>query len=92
MHIPACQTSELALMDFDRALARALLPSPDYDVGRWLYVPNTYSEYRYILGIPSLADSIAQPASAGKPLPPPGRPPVFLPQEPHYPAAQSHVS
>ena len=50
MHIPACQTSELALMDFDRALARALLPSPDYDVGRWLYVPNTYSEYRYILG------------------------------------------
>ena len=50
MHIPACQTNELALMDFDRALARALLPSPDYDVGRWLYVPNAYSEYRYILG------------------------------------------
>ena len=50
MHIPACQTNELALMDFDRALARALLPSPDYDVSRWLYVPNAYSEYRYILG------------------------------------------
>ena len=50
MHIPACQTNELALMDFDRALARDLLPSPDYDVSRWLYVPNTYSEYRYILG------------------------------------------
>ena len=50
MHIPACQTSELALMDFDRALAQALLPSPDYDVSRWLYVPNAYSEYRYILG------------------------------------------
>lgn len=50
MHIPACQTSQLELMDFDRALARALQPSPDYNVGRWLYVPNTYSEYRYILG------------------------------------------
>ena len=50
MHIPACQTNELALMDFDRALAQALLPSPDYDVSRWLYVPNAYSEYRYILG------------------------------------------
>ena len=50
MHIPTCQTNELALMDFDRALSQALLPSPDYDVSRWLYVPNTYSEYRYILG------------------------------------------
>ena len=25
-------------------------PTPDYDVDRWLYVPNFYSEYRYILG------------------------------------------
>ena len=32
------------------ALDAALRPSPDYDVSRWLYVPNTYSEYRYILG------------------------------------------
>ena len=32
------------------ALEAALRPSPDYDVNRWLYVPNTYSEYRYILG------------------------------------------
>lgn len=32
------------------ALEAALRPSPDYDVSRWLYVPNTYSEYRYILG------------------------------------------
>ncbi len=23
-------------------------PSPDYDVSRWLYVPNTYSEYRVL--------------------------------------------
>ncbi|MBQ8263508.1 MAG: DUF1643 domain-containing protein [Oscillospiraceae bacterium] len=26
------------------------MPSPDYDVSKWLYVPNRYSEYRYILG------------------------------------------
>ena len=32
------------------ALEAADRPSPDYDVGRWLYVPNFYSEYRYILG------------------------------------------
>ena len=34
MHIPACQTNELDLMDFDRALAQALQPSPDYDISR----------------------------------------------------------
>ena len=33
-------------------LDAALRPSPDYDVSRWLYVPNTYSEYRYILARP----------------------------------------
>ena len=37
-------------MPFEPALEAALRPSPDYDVSRWLYVPNTYSEYRYILG------------------------------------------
>ena len=50
MHIPSGSTALLELMRFDRALAAALAPSPDYDVGRWLYVPNTYGEYRYILG------------------------------------------
>ena len=44
MHIPACQTSELALMDFDRALAQALLPSPDYDVYTYLtHTPNYFT-------------------------------------------------
>ena len=50
MHIPACETSQLELMDFDAALAAAQQPSPDYDVEKWLYVPNFYSEYRFILG------------------------------------------
>lgn len=50
MHIPACETRAVALIPFADALADASRPSPDYDVDRWLYVPNFYSEYRYILG------------------------------------------
>ena len=50
MHIPRGTTDSLTLERFDPALEAALLPSPEYDVSRWLYVPNTYSEYRYILG------------------------------------------
>ena len=50
MHIPQTTTDALDLERFAPALEAALQPSPDYDVSRWLYVPNTYSEYRYILG------------------------------------------
>ena len=50
MHIPSCETNDLELVEFAPALERANLPSPDYDVDKWLYVPNFYSEYRYILG------------------------------------------
>lgn len=50
MHIPGCLTTEMELLDFDRALEAALRPHPDYDVLKWLYVPNTYQEYRYLLG------------------------------------------
>lgn len=49
-HIPSGDTALLDLMSFDEALARANRPSPDYDYTKWLYVPNVYSEYRYILG------------------------------------------
>ena len=49
-HIPKGTTDTVALELFEPALEAALRPSPDYDVDRWLYVPNTYSEYRYILG------------------------------------------
>ena len=49
-HIPLGTTDTLTLELFDPALEAALQPSPDYDVNCWLYVPNTYSEYRYILG------------------------------------------
>ena len=50
MHIPSCETNELELVRFDAALEEANRPSPDYDITKWLYVPNFYSEYRYILG------------------------------------------
>lgn len=50
MHIPSGTTAALDILPFDQALQTALLPAKDYDVERWLYVPNTYSDYRYILG------------------------------------------
>ena len=50
MHIPQSTTDVITLERFDPALEAALCPSPDYDVEKWLYVPNSYSEYRYILG------------------------------------------
>ena len=49
-HIPKGATAELELLPFAQALERSMQPTPDYDVDRWLYVPNFYSEYRYILG------------------------------------------
>lgn len=50
MHIPSSTTGEIEVLSFDAALQSALRPSPDYDAAKWLYVPNAYSEYRYILG------------------------------------------
>lgn len=50
MHIPSGTTAELTLMTFCEALEASNIENPDYDVRRWLYVPNFYSEYRYILG------------------------------------------
>ena len=50
MHIPSGTTAELTLVTFRQALEAANTPSPDYDIEKWLYAPNFYSEYRYILG------------------------------------------
>ena len=49
-HIPAGETGLLELVRFEDALAAAAVPNDSYDVNKWLYVPNFYSEYRYILG------------------------------------------
>ena len=50
MHIPKSDTAQLELVTFREALEAANTPSPDYDIEKWLYAPNFYSEYRYILG------------------------------------------
>ena len=49
MHIPTADTPEIQVLTFDEALASAA-QSDEYDVTKWLYAPNFYSEYRYILG------------------------------------------
>ena len=50
MHIPKGTTAEVELVTFAQALAAADQPNDRYDVEKWLYAPNFYSEYRYILG------------------------------------------
>lgn len=49
-HIPKGDTCNVNILGFNEALEKALQPSEEYDVSKWLYVPNEYSEYRYILG------------------------------------------
>lgn len=48
MHIPSSTTDKIGILSFEKAL----IPSAaaDYDRSRWIYVPDFYSEYRYILG------------------------------------------
>ncbi len=49
-HIPSGTTAQLELVTFRQALEAANQPSSEYDIAKWLYAPNFYSEYRYILG------------------------------------------
>ena len=49
MHIPGSPTAELELLPFAQALERSGQRG-GYDPARWLYVPDFYTEYRYILG------------------------------------------
>ncbi len=50
MHIPKGTTLDLELVTFRQALEAANTPSEDYDITKWLYAPNFYSDSRYILG------------------------------------------
>ena len=50
MHIPKSTTDLISIEGFYDALEQSEKENGKYDVSRWLYVPNTYSEYRYILG------------------------------------------
>ena len=48
MHIPTCESRQIAHLSFEDALRD---PAPkDYDEAHWLFVPSFYTEYRYILG------------------------------------------
>ena len=49
-HIPTMDIRRLGDIRFETQLQRALQPSGEYDAAKWLFVPNTYTEYRYILG------------------------------------------
>ena len=48
MHIPSSCTQDIDILTFDQALNS--IPDKDYDEKKWIYVPASYSEYRYILG------------------------------------------
>ena len=50
MHIPKGNTAQLELVTFRQALEAANTPNSEYDIHTWIYAPNFYSEYRYILG------------------------------------------
>ena len=50
MHVPKGDTAQLELVTFQQALDVANIPNEDYDINRWLYAPNFYCDYRYILG------------------------------------------
>lgn len=49
MHIPQSQSQALEILDLDQALALSGR-GDDYDTEHWIYVPDFYTEYRYILG------------------------------------------
>ena len=50
MHIPSTTTDKLQILTFQDALKAANTPNDEYDMERWIYAPNFYSDYRYILG------------------------------------------
>ena len=47
MHIPSCDTKDIEILTFDEAMRPT---NEGYDRERWIYVPDSYSEYRYMLG------------------------------------------
>lgn len=50
MHIPTSETQKIEISSFEEALENEKNGSFEYDINKWIYVPNEYSEYRYILG------------------------------------------
>ena len=50
MHVPTCETKDLEILSFLDALENEKNGSLEYDITKWIYVPNEYVDYRYILG------------------------------------------
>lgn len=48
MHIPTQETQRIEILTFDEALKSR--GERGYDRDKWLYIPDFYSDYRYILG------------------------------------------
>lgn len=48
-HIPKTESTNIEVLSFEEALKTKETGS-DYDREKWIYVPDFYSEYRYILG------------------------------------------
>jgi len=46
-HVPSSDTCQFGVLPFDEALKST---AADFDRSRWIYIPDHYSEYRYILG------------------------------------------
>lgn len=49
MHIPTKESHEINILTFDEAQSKKN-DSIKYDESKWIYIPDFYSEYRYILG------------------------------------------
>ena len=50
MHVPSAESSTIDILSFEDAF-KASGHGDDYDPSKWLYVPDFYTEYRYILGV-----------------------------------------
>ena len=48
MHIPQGDTTAMEILSFEEAAEQST--AEDYDREKWLYVPDFYTEYRYVLG------------------------------------------
>lgn len=52
MHIPQSDTDKLEILSFEAAQEHS--KADGYDRERWLYIPDFYTEYRYVLGVKGL--------------------------------------
>ena len=47
MHIPTCETQKLNVLSFSDALENEKNGSYEYDINKWIYVPNEYVDYYF---------------------------------------------